>query len=142
MANFLYTTACEKLLNGQISWANDTFKVVALTGDYVVNENAHTSLADIPSTARVGTSAALGGKSVTGGVARANPASFTNLILGKSIRSMVIFKQNTGVTNESQMDLICYIDTGLGLTDGITTQLSTLTLEWAGADLKKIFGKN
>lgn len=141
MGNFVYTKACEKFLNQEISWMADTLKVVALTSDYIANEDAHTSLANIPVSARVGISSALTGKSVTGGVASANAAVFTDILLNKNIRSLVIFKQNTGVTNEAQMPLIVYIDTATGLTEGIFTQNANLTVEWTGADFKKIFGK-
>lgn len=141
MANFVYTKACEKFLSQEISWLSDTFKVAALTSDYTASEDTHTSLANIPSTARVGISSALSGKTVTGGVASANSAVFTGIQLNKKIKSLVIFKQNSGVTDETQMPLIAYIDTATGLTDGLLTQNTSLTIDWTGTDFKKIFGK-
>lgn len=133
MSNFVYDKAREKFLNGEISWGvgsgGDTFKAILLTSDYVANQATHTNLTHIPEIARIGISSALSNKNITAGVASANPASFTGLPLNKTIRYIVIIKQNTGAT-EAQTDLIAYIDTATGITTGIPTTLSTATIEW------------
>ncbi|CAB4141177.1 hypothetical protein UFOVP410_16 [uncultured Caudovirales phage] len=133
MSNFVYDKAKEKFLNGELSWGTstggDVFKVMLLTKDYTPNKSTHTNLTHIPQSSRIATSGALTNKSVTSGVASANPITFTNLSLGKVIRSILIIKQNSGAT-ESQTDLIAYIDTATGITTGLPISISTATIEW------------
>jgi hypothetical protein len=133
MPNFLYAKAKEKFLNGQLSWGvgtgGDTFKAMLLSEDYVFDKVNHTTLANVPTSARLGTSSALTNKNVTSGVASANPVTFTNLPLSKSIKAILIIKQNAGAT-DSQTDLIAYIDTATGLTTGLPITVSTATIEW------------
>ncbi|MFN4975276.1 MAG: hypothetical protein ACK5GV_08535 [Bacteroidota bacterium] len=128
MANFIYNKAKERFLS---SWLTDTFKAVLITNAYTPSVN-HESLADIPAAARIGISAALAGKSTTGGVASANPASFTDLSTstGLNIRYIAIIKQNVGDT-EAQSYLIAFIDTATGITTGLPVSQPTATVEWA-----------
>lgn len=135
MSNFLYNKAKEKFLSKQLDWgtgsSGDTFKAVLLTNSYTPSAS-HLSLLDVPSAARIGISAALVGKSVTDGVASANPASFTGLSTssGANIRYIAIIKQNSGDT-EAQSYLIAFIDTATGITTGLPVTQSTATIEWA-----------
>jgi len=132
MSNFIYNKAREKFLNGELSWgvgtAGDTFKAVLITSDYTPSQS-HTHLSDIPSSARIGTSSDLTNKNVTSGVASANPASFTGLTTGPSIRYIAIIKQNVGDTDATS-DLIAFIDTATGITTGLPVTQSTATIEW------------
>jgi len=135
MSNFLYNKAKEKFLSAQLNWGTDsggdTFKAVLLTNAYTPSAT-HTSLLDIPSSARIGISGALVGKSITDGIAAANPASFTGLptSTGLNIRYIAIIKQNSG-DSEAQSYLIAFIDTATGITTGIPVTQSTATIEWA-----------
>lgn len=135
MSNFVYNKAKEKFLSGQLNWGTgalgDTFKAVLLTNAYTPSAN-HSTLNDIPTAARIGTSSPLLGKSVTDGVASANPASFSGLstTMGYNIRYIAIVKQNTGET-DSQSSLIAFIDTATGITSGLPVTQSTATIEWA-----------
>lgn len=128
MSNFVYNKAKEIFLS---SWLTDTFKAVLITNAYTPLVS-HQSLADIPAAARIGISSALAGKSITNGVASANPASFTGLSTstGLNIRYIAIIKQNTG-DSESQSYLIAFIDTATGITTGLPVTQSTATIEWA-----------
>lgn len=134
MSNFIYDKAKEKFLSGQLNWgvgsAGDTFKAMLLNSTYIANQATHTSLVDIPQSSRLGISANLTNKNVTSGIASANPATFTNLPLSATIKSIVIFKQNNEDT-ESQSQLVAYIDTATGITNGLPITLSTATIDWA-----------
>ena len=133
MSNYIYDKAKEKFLNGDLSWgvgtAGDTFKAILLTSDYTPSKS-HEFLSSIPVASRIGISSALAGKNITNGVASANPAEFTGLITGKSIRYIAIFKQNAGET-DAQSPLIAFIDTATGITTGLPVTQSTATIEWA-----------
>ena len=112
MANALYDKGRQGFLEGAIDWDTDTIKVVAIdTAAYTVNLATHDNLDDIPGGARIGTSAALAGKTVTDGVADASDTSIT-AASATSIEALVLYK-DTGV--ESTSRLIAWIDTGTGL---------------------------
>lgn len=137
MSNYIYNKAKERFLGKQLDWGvgtgGDTFKVLLLTSAYVPSPN-HSSLSDIPLATRIGVSAPLAGKNITDGVASANPATFTDLPLGNSIRYLVIFKQNgIGQTLEIEANsyLIAFIDTADGITSGLAVTQPNATIEWA-----------
>ena len=112
MANALYDKGREGFLDGSIDWDTDTIKVVLVdTNDYTVNLATHDNLDDIPSAARVATSGALTGKTVTGGVADADDVTFSS-VTGDQSEALIIYK-DTGT--ESTSRLIAYIDSATGL---------------------------
>ena len=112
MANALYDKGRQGFLEGSIDWDTDTIKAVLIdAADYTVNLATHQYLSDIPSAARVATSAALSGKTVTNGVADANDFTFT-AVSGDPSEALVIYK-DTGTEGTSR--LIAYIDTATGL---------------------------
>jgi hypothetical protein len=78
---------------------------------YTVNLSTHEFLSDIPAGARVGISAALGGKTFSSGVLAANNAFFSGLS-GASVEAVALFK-DTG--SPATSPLICYIDSGTGI---------------------------
>jgi hypothetical protein len=112
MASALYDSGRQKFLEGGLAWLTDTIKVLLIdTANYTVNLATHTSLADIPVGARVGTAQTLVSKTSAAGVADAADVTFTSLT-GASIEAVVIYK-DTGT--ESTSFLIAYIDTGTGI---------------------------
>lgn len=111
----LYDKAREKFLRGERSWNNDTYKAVLVTIDYTVDLANHEFLSDIDSGARLATSAEIGSKTTTGGVADCADFWFT-AVQGDDGHYMVIYR-DTG--NAATSDLISYHDsatTGLPIT--------------------------
>lgn len=112
MSNERYTYANQQFLSGQIDWLADTFKVVLVdTDNYTFLKDVQQTMADVPISARIATSSALTGKTATGGVARADDIT-VNSVVGPVIEALIIF-HDTG--NDSTSELICYLDTGIGL---------------------------
>jgi hypothetical protein len=71
MASGLYDKARESFLAGDIDWANDTIKAVLIDAtDYTADFTVHDNLDDVPVGARVATSSALAGRTVTGGTSQ------------------------------------------------------------------------
>lgn len=133
MANALYTKYREKALQGQINWLADNIKVVLVdSADYTVNTATHEFLSDVPSAARVATSANLTGKTATGGVADAADVTFPS-VTGDVSEALVIFK-DTGTDTTSP--LIAYIDTATGL--AVTPNGGDITVIWPN-DSGRIF---
>jgi hypothetical protein len=135
MANFVYDKAREKFLNGDISWTRDTFKVILLNSSYVASKD-HQTLVDVPTSSRIALSTALVNKTVTGGVASADPKVVTDVPSGRVIKSLIIVKQNTLAT-DLQSELIAYIDTASGISgtnnSGLTTTGANVTINWSGS---------
>jgi hypothetical protein len=108
----LYGKARQKFLSGDLSWRDDTIKAVLVdTNDYAVSIDVHEFLSDIPTGARVATSAALTGKTVTLGVADADDVSFST-VAGDESEALVLYV-DTG--NAATSSLVAYIDSATGL---------------------------
>lgn len=133
MANALYGLGRQGFLDGSIDWDTDTIKAVLVdTAAYTVSIDVHDNLDDVPVGARIATSGALTGKTVTLGVADADDVTFTS-VSGATVEAIVIYK-DTGV--ESTSRLIAYIDTATGLP--LTPNGGNVTVAWdSGAS--KIF---
>ena len=132
MASALYGKGREKFLNADIDWAADNIKVsVVDTGTYSVSIDTHEFHSDLSGI--IATSANLGSKTSTLGVADAADVTFTG-VSGASIEAVVIWK-DTGVSGTSP--LIAYIDTAAsGLP--LTPNGGDITITWdSGAN--KIF---
>lgn len=107
----LYDKARQAFLDGALSWSGATVKAVLVdTADYAFSA-AHEFLSDVPSAARVATSAAFTGKTTTAGVADADDVSF-GAVSGDEAEALVIYA-DTG--NEATSRLIAYIDSATGL---------------------------
>lgn len=112
MANALYDTGRNAFLRGEIAWQTDTIKAVLVdAADYTVSLTTHQYLSDIPSGARVATTAALTSKTTTAGVADAADPVFS-AATGDQSEAIVLYK-DTG--NASTSQLIAYLDTATGL---------------------------
>lgn len=133
MANALYDKGREGFLDGSIDWDTDNIKVVLVdTGTYTPNLTTDSFLSDIAGGARIATSANLGSKSVTAGVADAGDVTFT-AVSGASVEAIVIYK-DTGSAATSR--LIAYIDTATGLP--VTPNGGDITVAWDNGS-NKIF---
>ena len=133
MANALYDKGRQGFLEGSIDWDTDTIKVVLIdTADYTVNLATHQYLSDIPAAARVATSTALSGKTVTNGVADAADLTLS-AVSGDPSEALVIY-QDTGTEGTSR--LIAYIDTATGLP--VTPNGGDINVAWDNGS-NKIF---
>lgn len=133
MANALYDKGRQGFLDGSIDWDSDDIRVILIdTDDYTVNLATHDNLDDIPTAARVATSGALTGKTVTDGVADADDVIFSS-VTGDQSEALVIYK-HTGV--EATSRLIAYIDSATGLP--VTPNGGDITVQWDNGS-NKIF---
>ena len=122
MASGLYDNGREAFLAGDIDWAVDDIKVVAVdTSDYTVDLAADAFLDDVPGGARISTSGNFSGKTVTAGVADASDVTLT-AVTGDDISALVVYK-DTGVEGTSR--LIAYIEAG-----PISPNGSNVTITW------------
>lgn len=113
MANALYDFGRQGFLEGTIDWDTDNIKVVLVdTGAYTANLATHDNLDDVPSGARIATSANLGTKTVTAGVADAADVTITVGAAQPTIEALVVYK-DSGTASTSR--LIAYIDSATGL---------------------------
>jgi hypothetical protein len=129
MASGLYDSGRAAFLGADIDWATDTIKAILIDntiyGVSLANDNA---LDDIPSGAKIATSTALTGKSVTAGVADAADITFSTVTGSNPVTAIVLFK-DTGVASTSP--LIAYIDTSLA---PVSPNGSDITVVWDNAD--------
>lgn len=125
MANALYDKGREGFLNGAISWTNDNIKVILVdTAEYTVDLANHDFVNDVPTAARVATSANLSSKTSTAGVADAADVTFSS-VTGATCEALIIY-QDTGT--ESTSRLIAYIDTATGLP--VTPNGGDIVVQW------------
>lgn len=133
MANALYDAGRQGFLDGSIDWDTDDIRVILIdAADYTVNLSTHDNLDDVAVAARVATSGALSGKTVTAGVADASDVTFTS-VTGDVSEALIIYK-HTGV--ESTSRLIAYIDSATGLP--VTPNGGNITVAWDNGS-NKIF---
>lgn len=133
MANALYDKGREKFLRGELSWHNDTIKAILVdAADYTVNLATHEFLSDIPSGARVSTSAAFASKTTTAGVADADNITLS-AVTGDPSEIVVLIK-DTGSAATSP--LIAYLDSATGLP--VTPNGGDITITWDNGS-NKIF---
>ena len=111
MANAIYTKALNSFLLGEIDWVSDSISAILIdTTKYTVDIATHQYLSSIAAGARVAT-AALAGKSASGGVADATDLVFT-AVTGAACAAIAFVKM-TG--NEATSNLLLYFDTATGL---------------------------
>lgn len=131
MANALYDYGREGFLAGDIDWDGDNIKVALIdTGTYTVNLSTHQHYDDLSGV--VATSANLGSKTVTNGIADGANVTFSSLT-GSTVEALVIY-QDTGTASTSR--LIAYLDTVTNLP--IVPNGTDVTITWSDAD-NKIF---
>ena len=133
MANALFDKGREGFLDGSLDWDTQLIKLIIVdhTDDTPVPATDE-DLADIVAGARVDTSGAFAGKTVTAGVADATDVTLT-AVTGDAADSIVIYFDSTV---EATSRLIAFIDTATGLP--VTPNGGDITIAWdAGAN--KIF---
>jgi len=106
MTNKLYPKSKEKILSAGVNLIGDTIKIILVDSADYTYQDTHEYLSDVPSAARVATSAALTGKAVTNGVFTASNPTFT-AVTGDSAEAIIVYK-DTGV--ESTSPILAYID--------------------------------
>jgi len=112
MASGLYDFAKQEFLSANLDLTTILLKAVLVdAADYTVNLATHQDLADVASAGRVSTTAALAGKSVTGGVFDATDSVFASAT-GDQSEAVIIYFDSTV---EATSTLIVYIDSGTGL---------------------------
>lgn len=132
MSNVRYPFGNQRILQGDIAWVSAPI-VAQLTGSNYVYSSAHTSLADIPVSARIATSGTLTGRTATLGVADADDVTFNALPAGPLVTSLILYVA-TGV--ESTSTLLAYFDTMNGFP--VSTNGSSLQVVWDSGE-RKIF---
>lgn len=102
-----YAAGKEAFGNGQINWLTDDIRAVIVdSADYTVDLATDATLADVPSGARIATTASLTGKTNVGGVLDAVDISVAG-VTGDPAEAVVVYK-HTGV--EATSTLLSYND--------------------------------
>jgi hypothetical protein len=133
MASFVYDSAREKFLTGDLSWTRDDIRVAILKNigttnnpiKYIANESAqenHKSLADLPIDNLVSTAGIIYNKTFAKGIAGGDAVIFNEIPAGIELTSVVIYKR--GLTN-LQSFLIAHLDVQL-----ITDSTQQVTIQW------------
>lgn len=134
MANALYPTGKEGLLDGSWNW-NDTIKVALVRG-YTYSSTHKFLSPDITSAGTVVATLTLIGKSSTLGVADAADDNFAAVASGPAAQALVFYK-DTGSAATSR--LVLFVDTATGLPVTPNGSIITVTFD-PGAN--KIFALN
>lgn len=110
--NVLYDNGRQSFLDGLISWSSMTIRAALIdTTQYIAQLTTDQWLSDIPSGAVVATSAPLNNKTISAGVAGADPVTFTG-VSGPLCEAIVLYR-DTGIASTSR--LIAYLTTATGL---------------------------
>lgn len=134
MTNQLYDFGREGFLDGQTSWSSNTIRAVLVdTAAYTFSKATHQWLSDIPADARIAVSAPFTNKTITAGIAGADPAVFV-AASGPVCEALVIYR-DTGTASTSR--LIAYITQANGLP--VTPNGNNITINWDTDASKKIF---
>ena len=137
MANAVYPKAKERALtNAGIQWSTGNIKAILVkisgAGENYSYSTAHEFRSSLHTDTQIATSANLGTKSVTNGVADAADVTFSS-VTGAACGAVVLFR-DTGLAATDE--LIAYIDSATGLP--VTPNGGDITIEWdTGAN--KIF---
>lgn len=132
MANALFDPGREGFLDATIDWDTAVIKAALVRG-YTFSA-AHKFVSEVTGAGGtlVATSAALGTKTVTNGVADAADVTFSAVASGAAVTSIIIF-QSSAVTGGSDVAasaqrLIAFIDTGTGLP--VTPNGGDIAIAW------------
>lgn len=102
----VYKSAKQRALGAGLDLTNATVKAVAVDAAQYTLDAAHDNLDDVPSGARVATSPALTGKSITDGVFDAADTAFTAMT-GPTVEAVIVYV-DTGTASTSY--LLAYVD--------------------------------
>jgi hypothetical protein len=127
MSNFVYKKAKEAILNGQINFSSNEFKLLFVkTANYTASESSHEFLSSVNSNAIAATSSAINGVTNALGVIDAEDISIY-LEANTTFEAIILF-QSTG--NPATSRLLFYIDTGFNLPFLGSPLNSSLTIVW------------
>lgn len=133
MSNTIYPKGREGFAGGDVAWDSDTIKLVAVDSGYVYDA-AHDFLADVGAAARVATSSAFTGKSITNGVLDADDVTLSALPAGDTITAIVVY-QDTG--NEATSRLLLFFDTKSDTTAiSVATNGGDVVITWSNSSTK------
>ena len=117
MSNQIYPKYKEAAHGGQVNLATAVVKAVLVNlsgGTAYAYSATHEFLSSIPAGARISTSAAVTGKTLTNGEFNCSDPLFASVAAGAdSPYEAVVFFVDTG--NEATSRLICFVDTATGL---------------------------
>jgi len=111
MANALFSWGRQGFLEGSIDWDTDDVRVMLVKSTYAFDDADEFVSDTTPASNDNGRSAALGTKTVTGGVADAADTSLT-ATAASACNALIVYKYNAA---DSAARLICYIDSATGL---------------------------
>jgi hypothetical protein len=111
MTSQLFSWGRQGFLEGSIDWDTDDVRVMLVKSTYTFDDNDEFVSDTTPASNDNGRSAALGTKSVTGGVA---DAADTTLVATAAAQcnALIVYKYNA---SDTAARLICYIDSATGL---------------------------
>lgn len=133
MANAVYPKGREGFAGGDVAWDSDTIKLVAVDSGYVYSA-AHDFLDDVGAGARVATSSAFSGKTITDGVLDADDVTLAALPAGDTITGIVVF-QDTGVEGTSR--LLLFFDTKSDTTAiSVATNGGDVVVTWSNSSTR------
>lgn len=127
MANFVYGKAKQKILNGEIDFSSNNFKILLTNSTYSPNQNTDEFVSNITSSSIEYRSENLNNITNNLGVIDANDITFS-LSANKSIDALVLYQ--VGV-NDSSSILLLYIDTATGLPFPGSSQAVTVSINWS-----------
>lgn len=138
MANLVFPRALRQCLRTGLTWTAADIKAVLIdTGQYTYSAT-HEFLSDVPSGARVATSANLTGKTdADTGIVDADDVTFTALTGGggsAAIIEAVVLYIDTG--NPATSRLLAYIDTAAGLP--VTPTGGDHTIRWNASGIFRV----
>jgi hypothetical protein len=125
MANALYATGKEAILNGDIDFNTDTIKAALVSNAYAQNLTTDDFYSDI-SAAVIGTPQTITSPTITLGVFDGDDVTFTAVGAGSTLEAVVIYK-DTG--NPATSQLIAYVDTITGFP--LATNGGDITIQWS-----------
>jgi len=133
MANFVYKKAKEALLNGDIDFLSNQFKILLVDASaYTPNENSHEFVSDIPVNAIVKRSEALSSISTSSGILDAQDL-LVSAFDGTAFDSIILYQYNS---NDTQARLFFYIDTAQGLPFDGSNSIESVTIIWDNGSSK------
>lgn len=132
MANFVYGKAKQNILNGNVKFSSNQFKVLFVSTDYIPNESLHEFVSDIPSSAIKYRTYFLNNISNTLGTVDADDVLAT--IPAQTPFNAIILYQ-MGATDADSL-LLFYIDTANGLPYPGSENETQVILEWNNDSVK------
>ncbi len=133
MSNFVYPKTKEAILNGNINFSGNQFKLLLIdSSNYTPNQSTDQFVSDIPSNARVYTTSAIANLTNNSGTIDADDVSIT-LPSNYAFEAIVLFQQGTSDANSR---LIMYIDTAEGLPFANTLEQTSMSIVWSNTNTK------